>query len=247
MLIVCFLMGFAAQMIDGTLGMAYGVSCNTFLQASLGFPPLLSSSLVHFSEIFTSGASAFSHFKLKNVDKKMFLSLLVPGIIGGVAGALLLTGFGDRLKNVVSVYLVIMGGVLIYKSVRNKPAVRRINSKAVYGIAAAGGMLDAAGGGGWGPVVTSTMLGASEDAAKTIGTVNAAEFFVTLAETAVFSLTLATVKEHWTEVIFLILGGVCASPIAAILCKKINKRVLLFAVGALVIGLNVYKLLTSIL
>ncbi|MBQ7499820.1 MAG: sulfite exporter TauE/SafE family protein, partial [Clostridia bacterium] len=85
MLLVCFLMGFAAQMIDGTLGMAYGVSCNTFLQVSLGFSPLLSSSLVHFSEIFTSGASAFAHFKLKNVDKKMFLSLLIPGMIGGVA------------------------------------------------------------------------------------------------------------------------------------------------------------------
>ena len=139
-----------------------------------------------------------------------------------------------------------MGGVLIYRSIRNKPAGRRISSAAVYGIAAAGGMLDAAGGGGWGPVVTSTMLGASDDAAKTIGTVNAAEFFVTLAQTAVFSLTLATVKDHWFEVIFLILGGVCASPIAAILCRKINKRALLFAVGVLVAGLNIYKLIPVI-
>ena len=229
-------------MIDGTLGMAYGVSCNTFLQVSLGVSPLLSSSLVHFSEIFTSGVSAFSHYKLKNVDKNRFFQLLLPGIAGGAAGALLLSNFGSYLEKPVSVYLVIMGGVLIYKSLKNKTGIKKLASGAVYGIAAAGGLLDAAGGGGWGPVVTSTMLGASDEPAKTIGTVNAAEFFVTVAETVVFSITLASVREHWSEVAALILGGVVASPIAAILCKKINKRVLLFAVGVLVAGLNIYKL-----
>ena len=245
MIFLCFLIGFAAQLIDGTLGMAYGVSCNTFLQLLYGMPPLVSSALVHFSEIFTSGVSAFSHFKLKNVDKKMFWRLLIPGVIGGIVGALILTQFGSYLEPVVSAYLVVMGVVLIVKAVRNAPPEpKKLTGAFVYPLAAAGGMLDAAGGGGWGPVVTSTMLSRSDNAAQTIGTVNAAEFFVTIAESAVFSFTVFTVGERWLEVLFLILGGVCAAPVAVLLCRKINKRLLLLLVGLLVTGLNVYKLCT---
>ena len=247
MIVLCFFIGFAAQMIDGTLGMAYGVSCNTFLQIIYGMPPLISSSLVHFSEIFTSGVSAFSHYKLNNIDKRMFLRLLVPGVAGGIVGALLLTEFGDLLEIPVSVYLVIMGVLLVIKAVRNSPPKpKKTGWRFICPVAAAGGMLDAAGGGGWGPVVTSTMLARSDDVARTIGTVNAAEFFVTVAETAVFSFAAASLGQRWTEVVFLILGGVCAAPLATVVCKKANRRLLLLIVGLLVTGLNIYKLCTKL-
>lgn len=247
MVFLCFLIGFIAQMIDGTLGMAYGVSCNTLLQLIYGMSPLVSSALVHFSEIFTSGVSAFSHFKMKNVDKSLFWKLLIPGAIGGVIGAALLSKFGSYLEIPVSAYLVIMGVVLIVKAVRNRPPKpRNTDGKFIYPIATAGGLLDAAGGGGWGPVVTSTMLSRSDNVSHTIGTVNASEFFVTIAETAVFSFTIASIGEHWAEVAFMIAGGVCAAPLAALLCKKTNRRLLLFLVGLLVCGLNIYKLITKI-
>lgn len=241
--LLCFAIGFAAQMIDGTLGMAYGVSCNTFLQLFFGMPPLASSSLVHFSEIFTSGVSAFSHYKLKNIDKTLFLRLVIPGVIGGIAGAALLSELGEYMEAPVSAYLVFMGVLLIVKAIRNiPPKPRKTGGRFVYPVAAAGGLLDAAGGGGWGPVVTSTMLSRSDNVSLTIGTVNAAEFFVTIAQSAVFSFAVGSVGERWVEVVFLILGGVCAAPVATLLCKKANRRLLLLLVGLLVTGLNVYKL-----
>ena len=240
---LCFFIGFLAELIDGSLGMAYGVSCSTFLRLCFGMPPLEASSLVHISEIFTSGVSAFSHFRLKNIDKALFWRLLIPGVIGGVLGALLLSRFGARLEKAVSVYLIVMGGVLLVKAIRNKPPVRKgADGAFVYPVAALGGMLDAAGGGGWGPVVTSTLLSRSEDASRTIGSVNAAEFFVTAAEVVAFSFAVSGVGEHLARVVLLILGGVAAAPLAVLLCKKLNRRVLLFAVGLLVAGLNVYKL-----
>lgn len=247
MFILCFVIGFVAQMIDGTLGMAYGVSCNTFLQLFFHMSPLISSSLVHFSEILTTGVSAFSYYKLKNIDRQLFIKLLLPGIVGGVVGALLLSDFGFYMEIPVSVYLVLMGLVLVIKAIRNKPTKpKKATGALTYPVAALGGLLDAAGGGGWGPVVNTTMLSRNENVSQTIGSVNAAEFFVTLAESIVFSLTISAAAEHVAEIVSLILGGVCAAPLAAFLCKKANKRVLLLFVGLLVVGLNLFKLYTKL-
>jgi uncharacterized membrane protein YfcA len=247
MIVLCFLIGFVAQIIDGTLGMAYGVSCNTFLQLFFHMTPLMSSSLVHFSEILTSGVSALSYYKMKNIDKQLFVRLLLPGIAGGVIGALLLSDLGSYMEIPVAVYLVIMGLVLVVKAIRNRPAKpRKMIGGFIYPVAALGGLLDAAGGGGWGPVVNTTMLSRSENVSQTIGSVNTAEFFVTLAESIVFSLTISSVTDHLVELVFLILGGVCAAPIAAWLCKKANKRLLLLLVGILVTGLNLFKLYSKI-
>ncbi len=247
MIVLCFLIGFVAQIIDGTLGMAYGVSCNTFLQLFFHMTPLMSSSLVHFSEILTSGVSALSYYKMKNIDKQLFVRLLLPGIAGGVIGALLLSDLGSYMEIPVAVYLVIMGLVLVVKAIRNRPAKpRKMIGGFIYPVAALGGLLDAAGGGGWGPVVNTTMLSRSENVSQTIGSVNTAEFFVTLAESIVFSLTISSVTDHLVELVFLILGGVCAAPIAAWLCNKANKRLLLLLVGILVTGLNLFKLYSKI-
>ncbi len=243
---LCFLVGFVAQLIDGTLGMAYGVSCNTFLQSFFHMTPLVSSSLVHFSEILTSGASSFSYYKMRIIDKQLFVRLLIPGIAGGIIGALLLSNLGSYMEIPVAGYLVIMGLVLVARAIRNKPAKSKIIACAfIYPVALLGGLLDAAGGGGWGPVVNTTMLSRSENVTQTIGSVNTAEFFVTLAESIVFSFTISSVADHFIELVFLTLGGICAAPIAAWLCKKANKRLLLLLVGILVTGLNLFKLFSK--
>ncbi|MBQ7646522.1 MAG: sulfite exporter TauE/SafE family protein [Clostridia bacterium] len=246
MLYLCLLIGFVGQLIDGTLGMAYGVSCNTFLQTIYGASPLIASSIVHFSEIFASGISAFAHFKFKNVDKSLFIKLVIPGVIGGAAGALLLSEYGDHLKGAVSVYLIIMGVLILIKAFRNKKTKGKTNRGMICGLAAAGGALDAAGGGGWGPVVTSTLLFKTKEPSKAIGTANAAEFFVTLAESAVFAASVSGIGEYWKELVMMVIGGAAAAPIAAVLCKKINQKILLIIVGLLVIGLNVYNLINYI-
>ena len=240
--LLCFFIGFFAELIDGSLGMAYGVSCTTFLKLSLGLPPMEASSLVHISEIFTSGVSAFSHFKLKNIDKSLFLRLVIPGAVGGMIGALLLSRFGSRLEKPFSVYLMAIGAVLVIKAIRGRPQRERRIGALACPVAAVGGLLDAAGGGGWGPVVTATLLSRGGDAATTIGSVNAAEFFVTLAEVVAFSFALPNLGEHLTSAVLLILGGCAAAPISVLICKRANQRALLLAVGLLVVALNAYKL-----
>lgn len=242
---IYILVGAAAQLIDGTLGMAYGVSCNTFLRLS-GLPTAVASACVHFAEVFTTLASGISHFTLKNIDKKLFFKLVFPGVAGGILGAFLLVNVDDRyISPVISAYLVVMGAVILVKAIRGKTKGKELE-RGVYPLALAGGLSDAMGGGGWGPIVTSTLLAAGSEAGKTIGTVNTAEFFVTLAESAAFLAAFAVTGDAgapWIPVLGLIIGGVIAAPFAALLCKKVPVRPLLAIVGAAVILLNVYKLI----
>ena len=236
------LIGFFAQMIDGTLGMAYGVSCRTFLKTVAGLPSALASAVVHVAEVPTTLASGVSHLKLKNVDRSLLLRLLVPGIVGGVLGAWFLSSVGDKLEPFIDAYLIIMGFLILRKALQKHSAERHIG-KMIYPLGFAGGFLDATGGGGWGPVVTSTMLAVGHDVKKTIGTVNTAEFLVTVAETTTFVVLLNDFTSYWQIILGLIVGGVCAAPLAAWFCKKIPARPLLGIVGALIIGLNLYNLL----
>lgn len=242
MLLLCFAIGFLAELVDGALGMAYGVCCSSFLRIGLGLPAATTSMMVHLSEILTSGASAVSHLRFKNVDRPLFLKLLVPGILGGIVGALMLSNVGSKLEGIISVYLVFMGVMLLIRAFTNaKPRKRSVAF--VTAIAAAGGFADATGGGGWGPIMTSSMISADENAGKMIGTVNAAEFFITLTESVIFTISLTGITQHWGELLTMMTGGVIAAPIAAKLCGKINRKVLLILVGVLLIGLNVYKLI----
>lgn len=242
-ILIYILLGFMAEMIDGTMGMAYGVSSNTFLRTA-GVPSAISSACVHISEIFTTLVSGISHLTLKNVHRGLFFRLLVPGAIGGALGAYLLSRFESSwIDIVIDAYLIVMGLLILSKLFKKACPEREYNSSAIP-LALVGGFSDAMGGGGWGPVVTSTLLAAGHDARKTIGTVNTAEFFVTIAETTTFVAMLGDFRSYTTIIVGLIVGGVIAAPIGAYLCKKIPVKLMLGIVGTLVVVLNIYKLLS---
>ena len=195
--LICLVVGIAAQLIDGTLGMAYGVSCSTFLRTA-GISSAMSSACVHVAEIFTTLASGISHFSMKNVNVSLLLRLAIPGVLGGCLGAYVLTSFDDRiLSPLISAYLVVMGVVIVSKMFKKTDADKEKKIGLwVCPLALAGGFSDSLGGGGWGPVVTSTLVAANHDIRKTIGSVNTAEFFVTLGESVVFLVTLPDLSPH---------------------------------------------------
>jgi uncharacterized membrane protein YfcA len=241
------LVGFVAQMIDGALGMAYGVSSNAFL-LSLGIPPAAASASVHMAEVVTTGISGFSHWKLGNVDWKLVRRLLIPGVIGGVLGAYLLTSVnGDVIKPYIAGYLILMGGVIIYKAFtlvpRNKPD--QYHGPNVSWLGLLGGFCDAIGGGGWGPVVTSTLVARGKYPRTTIGSVNFSEFFVTLSQSLVFVLTLSF-SQYWQIILGLLIGGGIAAPLAARMTKQLPLKTLMILVGILIIVLSVRTIYLAI-
>ena len=241
-LIIYILIGFMAQMIDGSLGMAYGVSCRTFLRTVAKLPSSIASAVIHIAEIPSSLVSGISHYKIGNVDKKLLPKLLIPGMIGGVLGAWILVDLGDRIAAVIDIYLIVMGIIILRKAIK-AGEISHLSDKLIPPLGFAGGFLDAVGGGGWGPVVTSTMVAAGEDVKKTIGTVNAAEFLVTIAETTTFAIFISDFSNYGYIIIGLIIGGVVAAPIAAKLCSIIPARILMAIVGAVIIALNIINLL----
>jgi uncharacterized membrane protein YfcA len=237
------LVGFLAQVVDGALGMAYGVTATTFLLAT-GASPGAASASVHIAEIFTTGVSGISHAKFGNVNKDLFVRLLVPGILGGILGAILVTQVdGTAFKPYISAYLLLLGIYILSKAFR--PLRLRKNApKHVGKLALFGGFVDAAGGGGWGPVVTSTLVGSGNDPRTTIGSVNFAEFFLTLAGAAVFTLLMET--NTWPIIVGLVFGGLFAAPFAAVLCKKLHAKTLLILVGMLITLISLYNLYRAI-
>jgi len=221
-------------MINGALGMGYGISSTTFL-IGIGIPPAAASASVHTAEIFSSGASGYSHWRLGNVDRKLFTKLLVPGIIGGIIGAYILTSVpGEAIKPFIAIYLLIMGVIIIRKAF-TKIHIREVKTK-LAPLGFFGGSLDALGGGGWGPIVTTTLLARGNNPRFTVGSINLVEFFVTIAESITFILTIGLV--HWKIIIGLIIGGVTAAPVAALLCKKLPTRALMISVGILIVFLS---------
>lgn len=235
--------GFIAQMIDGALGMAYGVSANTFL-LSMGIHPAASSASVHTAEIFTSAASGFSHWKLKNIDFNLFRRLLLPGIIGAVLGATLLSNLIDYtryIKPIVGCYTLFLGGKILLKALRKS---RKISEyKHVKRLALVGAFLDSIGGGGWGPIVTTTLVSNGNNPRYTIGSVNLTEFFVTLASSLTFFLFIGI--EYWKIIAALILGGVIAAPFGAYLTKRIQAKTLMILVGVIVTLLSLRIIFSS--
>ena len=234
------LVGFIAQMIDGALGMAYGVSSNTFL-LSLGIPPAAASASVHMAEVVTTGISGFSHWRLGNVDWKLVKRLLIPGVLGGVAGAYILTSIdGNIIKPWIAAYLLLMGGLIIYKAFtiipRKKPDEYHGPKVSLLGVL--GGFCDAIGGGGWGPVVTSTLVARGKFPRTTIGSVNFSEFFVTFAQSVVFVFTL-NFAEYWQIIVGLLVGGGIAAPLAARMATQLPVKTLMIMVGVLIIILSI--------
>lgn len=233
--------GFVAQMIDGALGMAYGVSCSTLL-ISTGLPPAITSAAVHTAEVFTTGVSGLSHLYLKNINKSLFIKLLSGGVLGALIGAYAISELldGKMIKPYVSAYLLILGFVILWKSIKPRP----LNEKMKYlgGLGFAGGLMDAIGGGGWGPIVTSNLIHKGNCPKETIGTVNTAEFFITFASTGIFLYFLGI--QSVQPVLGLILGGIVAAPLGAYLVKMIPPKALMRAVGVLIVltsSYNIYK------
>ena len=240
-MIIYICIGFLAQMIDGSLGMGYGVSCRTFLRTATRLPAPVASAVVHIAEIPSSLVSGISHWRIGNVDRRLLLKLMIPGVIGGILGARFLVGIGDRLELYIDIYLIIMGLLILKKAVSGGQKSRSMG-RLVYPVGFAGGFLDAVGGGGWGPVVTSTMVAAGGDVKKTIGTVNTAEFIVTIAETTTFAFFITGFADYRMIILGLIIGGVIAAPIAARVCRSLPVRPLMMAVGILVVVLKIYNI-----
>lgn len=221
--------GFAAQLVDGALGMAFGVIANALMVGVLGVPPALASQRVHVVECFTSATSGISHLLNGNIDKSLFWRLLLPGIVGGVLGAYVLTSIdASIIRPLVLTYLSAIGLYLLYRGLTYPPVARR--PKRVRTLGLIGGFLDAAGGGGWGPVVTSNLLVQGAEPRKVVGTVNAVEFFLTLTISAAFVLQLGFGDLAGATLGFLI-GGVAAAPIGAFAAKHLSVRLMLIFVG----------------
>jgi uncharacterized membrane protein YfcA len=214
--------------------MGYGVISATCLM-SFGISPVSSSAAIHTSEIFTTGISGYSHYKFGNVNKKLFRHMLIPGVLGAIAGVLMLVFLGEKagkwLMPLIALYAIFLGLKILLKAFQ----IKKANSKAkrIGWLAAAGGFLDSFGGGGWGPIVTSTLISKGRDPKYTIGSVCLTEFFVTLASAITFFLTVGV--HHWNIVLGLIIGGSIAAPFAARLAGKLPKKTMMIAVGIMVI------------
>jgi uncharacterized protein len=228
--------GFAAQLIDGILGMAYGVSATSFL-LSLGVAPAVASASVHAAEVVTTGFSGLSHLRFGNVDRTIVRRLLVPGVVGAVAGAYFLVSIpGDALKPWIAAYLLVMGVVILSKAIRFRKPDGKERHHHLVPLGLAGGFFDAVGGGGWGPIVTGTLVARGNTPRFTIGSVNLAEFFVTVAASATFVATIGL--SYWEAIAGLALGGALAAPIAAWATSRVPARPILTLVGITVVALS---------
>ena len=235
------LVGFAAQIVDGALGMAFGVISQTMLVSLLGMPPAAASASTHMVEVFTTGASGASHIWQKNVDWALFRRLVPFGVAGGVLGAYLLTSIDASVaRPFVMIYLAGVGIYLFIKAFRlNHHSFE--DPKTTRPLALVGGFLDAAGGGGWGPVVTSNLLIQGGDPAKTVGTVNTSEFLLSLSVSIAFILTMGF-EAFSIATVGMIVGGVLAAPLGAIIVKRISPRSLLLAVSVVLIATSVFAI-----
>ena len=235
--------GLVAQMVDGAIGMAYGVASSAVL-ISMGIPPATASACVHAAETFTTAASGASHWRLGNIDKKLVWRLAIPGMIGGAAGAYLLSNInGNVIKPYVAGYLLLMGFFIVWKAVKTQVG----NSdppEHVAPLGLIGGFMDSIGGGGWGPIVTSSLIGQGTTPRYAIGSVNLAEFFVTAAISGTFFLTIGL--ELWPIISGLIMGGVIAAPFAAYATKHLPDKALMIIVGCVVILLSLRTLLSAL-
>ncbi|HKP33018.1 MAG TPA: sulfite exporter TauE/SafE family protein, partial [Chitinophagaceae bacterium] len=239
------LAGFLAQIVDGALGMGYGVTC-TIVLLSIGIKLPAISGSIHTAEMFSSGVSGYSHYKFGNVNKKLFKALLIPGILGAILGAFLLSKYGDQYSQYVRPFLAaytMFLGLKIFLAAFKKMRKNQ-KTKRVGWLAGAGGFLDSFGGGGWGPLVTSTLISKGRTPKYVIGSVSITEFFVTLASALTFFTFIGI--SHWQVIVGLIIGGVIAAPIAAKLVGKLPLKTMMISVGVMVMLWSIRLLLKSL-
>ena len=232
--------GFLAQLVDGALGMAYGVLSNTAL-LTMGIPPAQASALVHTAEIFTTGASAASHIYHRNVDWRLVLRLGIAGVLGAILGAWILSNIDvAAARRLVYLYLLVMGIYILFKSTRIAKT-RTAPAGWTMPLGFGAGFLDASGGGGWGPMVTSTLIGSGHAPRQTVGSVNATEFFVAIAASTTFFVEIGA--SHLHHLVPLVLGGILAAPFGGWAVKHVPARTLMVAVGTLIVTLSIVQLL----
>jgi uncharacterized protein len=228
--------GFFAQLVDGAIGMAYGVTSSSILLA-MGVPPATASASVHVAKTFTGAASGLAHWRLGNIDKALLWRLSLAGMLGGVLGAFLLTNVpGDVVKPFISGYLLILGLLILYKAMGPAPKTG-VPPRAVVPLGLFGGWADAMGGGGWGPIVTTSLVNQGVTPRYAVGTVNLAEFFVSMIVATTFVLTIGI--GLWPVILGLIVGGVLAAPIAATATRYLSARYIMIAVGVVIVLLSV--------
>lgn len=233
--------GFVAQLIDGALGMAYGATCSS-LMMYVGVPPAFATASVHTAKVFTAGVSGLSHIFMGNIDKKLFFRIVLTGVVGAVIGAYLISKVfdGDVVKPYVSAYLVFLGIMILLKAFKQKPTIPTNKNLGFLGFY--GGLFDAIGGGGWGPLVTSNLLSKGNPAKETIGTVNTAEFFVAFFSTGIFMLFVDT--QAWQPIAGLIIGGIFAAPLGAYLIKLFPPKAIMIAVSVVVVMVSLLNVLS---
>jgi uncharacterized protein len=232
--------GFFAQLVDGALGMAFGVLSTSSLLA-FGVPPATASAMVHATEIFTTAASGASHVWHRNVDWRLVARLAPAGMLGGAVGAYTLASVeADFIRPIISIYLIAIGLFIIFKAFRPLWP-REMRDWAIPFVGMGGGLLDAIGGGGWGPVVTGSLIGRGHTPRRVIGSTNLTEFLITIVISATFVLTLG-----WSELrsaIGLIVGGVLAAPLGGYVVSRVPTRPIMFAVGIIIIASTLPRLL----
>lgn len=235
--------GLLAQLVDGALGMAYGLVSSSILLA-LGLPPAVASATVHTAEMFTTGVSGASHAWFGNVRWQLFWQLAIPGAIGGIVGATFLAQVpGETIRPFVTAYLLILGAIILLRAIGRRVIRHQVQHPGLLGLVA--GALDAMGGGGWGPLATSTLLARGGNVRTTIGSVNAAEFVVTVCVAATLAWQVGV--GHWSIVLGLLVGGVIAAPFAAWLVRLLPERAVMAAVGSLITlisGVQLWRMLT---
>ena len=231
--------GFGAQIIDGALGMAFGVISTTAL-LTVGAAPAQASAIVHTAEIFTTGASAASHLYHRNVDYRLVVRLGIAGVIGAALGAWILSNVdASVMRPFVAMYLAAIGVFILIRA-WNVPRPRDAPAIWTAPVGFVAGFLDASGGGGWGPVSTTTLIGSGHAPRTTVGSVNATEFFVTIAAATTFFIELGVAP--WKELLALILGGICAAPFGGYVVKRISPRMLMILVGSLIVALSLWQI-----
>lgn len=240
--LIFLVVGFLAQLVDGALGMAFGVISATAL-LTFGLSPAHASAIVHTAEVFTTGASAVSHAIHRNINRRLVIELALAGATGAIIGAYVLSNIDGRvIRPFVAAYLLVLGLSILLRALHAAPE-QDIPPAYATPLGVIGGFLDAIGGGGWGAIVTSTLVGSGHAPRMVIGSVNIAEFFVTIAAATTFFVQLGPMPMQ--ALLGLMIGGVIAAPFGAYVVKRLPTRPLMAAVGLLVTGLAAYQIARS--
>lgn len=242
------MVGLIAQLVDGALGMAYGVTSTSAL-ISVGVYPALASANVHTAEIFTTLFSGASHVRIGNVRRDIVLPLVMLGVPGGIIGAYLSTTMpAGPVKIIVSGILLTLGLFILFKFVFRRKLHFKTDKPHPTFLRALGfvaALIDALGGGGWGPIATTTLVVNNCEPSKAVGSVNTAEFFITVTITLAFIIFLGPGNFHWEIILGLVIGGLIATPLAAVACKKLPHRTLGILTGIVIITLSARTLLIA--